>query len=94
VIEVDCLREGRRWERVPSGPFPITKEQFFECRRLLEEQKKKWIEEDPNNPYNYSGMNMTTAREILKEVCPNLCSFDLLCLGNAVAMTKVKVTEV
>ncbi len=88
MIEVE-VKSDRRWERIPNGPFPLTLQQFVNARRHLRERKALATDID-----RLGGCWVTEARAILKLIAPNLSEFDLLCLGNGVAMEMVRVVEV
>lgn len=82
------VKERGRWRRLPNGPFPITEAQLTEARKRFAEEQSKAT--------TFAGARMapvTTARQILSEIAPALDSFDLLNLGFAVTIQKVRVTE-
>lgn len=78
----------RRWTEVPNGPFPITAEQ-------LEEARRRYQAEWAICP-DLSGVKVspqTTARAILRDVCPTISDFDAGMLGFAVSNCRVRVEE-
>ena len=87
MIELYCRDQpGRKWEKVPNGPFPITQADFVAART-------EFWDEYNHAPERSQLMDcwVTTARSILQKTCPKLSSFDLLCIGNAIAMAHVKI---
>lgn len=90
MIRVTVFDQARRrWIDVPNGPFPITPAQLEEARRLY---KAEWdATTDP-----LAGVHMspqTTARDILKQVAPQLSDFDAVMLGFAVSNDRVRIQE-
>ena len=82
-------RTQRRWVEVPNGPFPITREQLAEARRLYQEE---WAVCP-----DLSGVKMspqTTARALLRQVAPTLTDFDAVMLGFAVSNDRIRTEEV
>lgn len=77
-----------RWEEIPNGPFPITAAELEEARKRF--AGKRAMAKDIDQ---LGGCWVTEARSILKQICPHLCSFDLLCLGHAVGMETVRWKE-
>ena len=81
----------RKWVKIPHGPFPVTKEEFMKARAELKAKR----DEFPDDVLKaaHSG-EVTLARDILKNICPKLSTFDLLCLGNPLAMAHIKIEVV
>ena len=76
-------------QRVPNGPFPITREQLIEAR-------KRYREEWARTP-DLTGVKVspqTTARAILRDIVPTLSDFDAGMIGFAVSADKVRVEDV
>jgi hypothetical protein len=76
----------RRWTEIPNGPFPITREQLDEARRLYQAE---WA-----ICPDLSGVKMspqTTARALLHQVAPQLDDFDAGMIGFAVSNDRVRV---
>ena len=86
-IEIMVKDDGRRsYEKVPNGPFPISKEKFLEIRkRILDEMEAE------NDPLS-SGW-ATYARNILKKEVSALSSFDMIVISNSLCVKHVKVSE-
>lgn len=79
------VKEGRQWNEVPNGPFPITPAHLIEARKRFDIERKA---AKPLHGANHAPQ--TTARAILHDICPKLSNFDALMIGFAVTSAKVK----
>jgi hypothetical protein len=75
-------------ERIPNGPFPITREQLEEARRLYREE---WARTPDLTGVRVSPQ--TTARALLRDIVPALSDFDAGMIGFAVSADKVRVED-
>lgn len=95
MIEIDVNEEiathgGRtRWVRIMNGPFPVTREQLLQARAELKAKRDAASDID-----RIGGCWTTEGRVILKRVCPHLTNFDLLMLGHAVSMERVRIRTI
>lgn len=76
-----------KFEEIPNGPFPITREQLDEARRRYREE---WNKCKPLEGVRISPQ--TAARDILQEVVPTLSAFDRGMIGFAVSCDRVRIT--
>lgn len=79
------IKEGRAFREVDNGPFPLTGEQLAKARAQFAAERSK--------ASALGGANhapQTTARDILKQICPALPDFDCLMIGFAVTSERVK----
>lgn len=79
---------GRTYESVPNGPFPISIEQLNEARRIFR------LEFNSTPPM--TGIHLapqSSAREILRQICPTMSDFDALQVGFTVSSMFVRMEE-
>ena len=76
----------RRWAEIPNGPFPITEDALQEARRRYQAE---WAVCPDLSGVKVSPQ--TTARALLRDVCPGLSDFDAGMLGFAVSNDRVRV---
>lgn len=70
------------WEEVMNGPFPVTADQVAEARRRYAAERAA-AGDDPFAGCRTSAL--TTARDILRDVAPQLSAFDSGMIAYAVA---------
>ena len=78
----------RRWTEVPNGPFPISREQLAEARRLYQAE---WAACPDLSGVKVSPQ--TTARALLRQVAPALSDFDAGMLGFAVSNDRIRIKD-
>lgn len=89
MIEIYAKSKKRgKWEHLPNGPFPLTKQEFGEARDMF-----LHIFNSANEFDQKTGCWATVARDVLKNMFPYLSSFDLLMMGNPLAMKYIKIEE-
>ena len=82
------IRNGRTWNEVPNGPFPITPAQLEACRASFQAE----LAAAPA----LGGARMspqTAARDILRTQVPQLSDFDRMMVGFAVTSHTVRTEE-
>lgn len=75
------------WQEIQNGPFPVTAEQLTEARRRYQDEVSACF--DP-----FAGIRMspqTSAREIVRDVAPDLSDFDAGMIGLAVCAPFVRM---
>jgi len=78
----------RRWTEVPNGPFPIASADLLEARRLY---AAEWAVCPDLSGVKVSPQ--TTARALLRQVCPTLSDFDAGMIGFAVSNDRIRIEE-
>ena len=82
-------KDAKHFEQVLNGPFSLSPNEFEVCRQAFQNEFAQADEKS-----QLLDCWVTTARRILKERCPHLGNFDILMLGNALAMDQVRVIPV
>lgn len=79
MLRIWLKEKGFGWRELPNGPFPITLEQIKKARSLFADEwnKVELLTGAKNAP-------QTTARDILKQLAPQLNTLDCGVLGFAV----------
>jgi hypothetical protein len=81
-----------RYVEVQGGPWPLTRAQLDEARRLF---KAEWDAANASEDAlaGIAQSPQTTARDILSKVAPQLSMFDRGMVAFAISAPKIRVTE-
>ncbi len=81
--------DNRAYRELDNGPFAIDESKLMEARRRFMAEREK--------AGRLEGANIapqTAARDILKDIAPELSDFDRLMLGFAVTNDRIKIERI